>query len=66
MRRKVTCSWCHELDEMKQGPTLCKKCGHRADLPRLECDCRRCLPVGEVAGTLVPSAREPVGKTEEG
>ena len=65
MRRKVSCSWCHELNEMKQGPTLCVKCGHRADIPRLECDCRSCFPVGEVARKQVPSARETVANRKE-
>ena len=43
MRHMITCSWCHERNDCTERPTLCCKCGHRADLPRLECDCRRCL-----------------------
>jgi hypothetical protein len=41
----VNCSWCHEPNEQKRGDTLklfCWSCGHRADVPRVECDCRKC------------------------
>lgn len=35
-----SCSWCHELNEIVAGAaTFCAKCGHRADLPRILCDC---------------------------
>lgn len=40
---KVTCSWCHELNDVSTG-RFCTRCGHRADLPRMECDCPRCRP----------------------
>jgi hypothetical protein len=46
-RRKTTlrtCSWCHEPGDVTAGPAHCKKCGHRADLSRLECDCPQCRP----------------------
>jgi hypothetical protein len=43
LRRVMTCSWCHEPNVVTPGPVCCKKCGHRAGLPRLGCDCRRCL-----------------------
>ena len=42
----VTCPWCEEESEKKKGDTLklfCWSCGHRADVPKVECDCRRCL-----------------------
>lgn len=37
-----TCSWCHEINELRDGPTACIACGHRADVPRICCDCRLC------------------------
>ena len=57
VRRVITCSWCHEVNDRTQRPALCKRCEHRADLPRLECDCRRCLDprVGRSSG---PARRE--------
>jgi hypothetical protein len=41
MRHRTTCSWCHEENDVSQPPVFCK-CGHRADLPRIECDCPKC------------------------
>ena len=43
IRWGVSCSWCHELawDDDLQWP-YCKHCGHRADLPRVQCDCPAC------------------------
>lgn len=39
----VTCSWCHESNELDRvRKTYCFNCAHRADVPRIECDCRRC------------------------
>lgn len=40
---RVSCSWCHEFNEVGEAPTLCRACGHRADLPRMECNCPTCL-----------------------
>jgi hypothetical protein len=40
--RERTCSWCHEINDLTAGPTVCKQCGHRGDLPRMECDCPQC------------------------
>jgi hypothetical protein len=37
-----TCSWCHEPNDVSSGRTFCARCGHRADLPRLGCDCKEC------------------------
>lgn len=36
-----TCSWCHTSNVLNHYPTYCR-CGHRADLPRLDCDCPTC------------------------
>jgi hypothetical protein len=40
----VSCSWCHEFNDVSlEGRKLfCWSCAHRADVPRKECDCRRC------------------------
>jgi hypothetical protein len=40
----LTCSWCNEAnDKLKQAiKVFCWSCGHRADVPRVECDCRQC------------------------
>jgi hypothetical protein len=38
-----TCSWCH-TENVIDGPTRCRSCGHRADLPRMDCDCDFCQP----------------------
>jgi hypothetical protein len=40
--KSITCSWCHELNRVTPGPTSCSNCGHRADLPRMSCDCPAC------------------------
>ena len=38
-----SCSFCHAVNRIPLGQrVLCEGCGHRADLPRLECDCERC------------------------
>jgi hypothetical protein len=47
--RHRSCSWCHEVNDVTAGPGRCKVCGHRADVPRLECDCSRCQPRPEGA-----------------
>lgn len=40
----VSCSWCHEPNELRPdgGKVYCWSCGHRADVPRVDCDCRKC------------------------
>lgn len=41
----LTCSWCHEENEVRRGvitKVFCWSCAHRADVPRVECDCRKC------------------------
>ena len=35
-------SWCHELNTVTDRS--CAECGHRADRPRLACDCGQCRP----------------------
>ena len=42
MLTRRSCSWCHELNSVTEYS--CAECGHRADLPRMVCDCRRCRP----------------------
>jgi len=37
-----SCSWCHELNELRGTPTYCWSCGHRADVARISCDCPEC------------------------
>jgi hypothetical protein len=46
MRTGNTCSWCHHMNwsDSARWP-LCENCGHRADLPRQECDCNVCVAV---------------------
>jgi hypothetical protein len=40
---KRTCSWCQALNACPVGVAVfCSECGHRADLPRMLCDCLRC------------------------
>lgn len=38
MITRTMCSWCHEMSADRD----CENCGHRADLPRLDCDCAKC------------------------
>lgn len=38
-----SCSWCHEPNDLNVS-TTCGTCGHRADLPRMACDCNHCQP----------------------
>jgi hypothetical protein len=38
-----SCSWCHTMNTLVPGVrNLCRHCGHRADLCRLDCDCPQC------------------------
>lgn len=42
-RRGVGCSWCHRIAWTTDATFPdCPACGHRADRPRLACDCDRC------------------------
>lgn len=45
MRTLRTCGWCNTENEihLDDVPVYCKKCGHRADVSRLACDCQRCM-----------------------
>lgn len=40
----VSCSWCHEFNDVAKagGKVFCWSCGHRGDVPRTDCDCRKC------------------------
>lgn len=50
MRVTQTCSWCHEPNDVETHTngrkTFCWSCGHRADVPRVQCDCRVCRQHG--------------------
>lgn len=50
-----SCSWCHEINDVGAGATLCCGCGHRADVARADCDCSRCLPrsASDVTGSAI-------------
>jgi len=38
-----SCSWCHKINALTvTGPSFCEQCEHRADLPRMNCDCPKC------------------------
>lgn len=37
------CSWCHHSNTIDHGwPAFCSACGHRADLSRMSCNCKKC------------------------
>lgn len=44
--KKITrpCPWCREENEVSliNLKVYCWSCGHRADVPRVQCDCRKC------------------------
>lgn len=54
MRIRRSCSWCHEENSWaaepgrltgrfrQPPPMLCRNCGHRADVARMDCDCSEC------------------------
>lgn len=50
MHSTRSCSHCHA--ENPVGTTHCRSCGHRADLPRMGCDCPKCRPVDFPPGYL--------------
>lgn len=40
---RISCSHCHAMNDLFPfAPNHCSRCGHRADLPRADCDCDRC------------------------
>lgn len=42
-RSSVGCSWCGRFNAVAgRGWPTCGGCGHRADLPRIDCECERC------------------------
>lgn len=42
MRTIITCSWCGDPHPYDGRAAYCATCQHRADAPRLGCDCRFC------------------------
>jgi len=60
-RRGTACSWCHALN-WEDGPhwPICWGCSHRADVARVDCDCKAC-----VRGSLVALARLGLPRKEE-
>lgn len=38
----ISCSWCHESNELTGRPLFCWSCGHRADVARMYCNCVAC------------------------
>ena len=56
MTRRMSCSWCHEMNTiLAAAPTFCEKCEHRGDLARMDCDCAVCR--------RTDSPRDEVGKS---
>jgi hypothetical protein len=46
-----TCSWCEDRTPAPLGTDVtCPRCGHRADLPRLACDCGACASRRDAVG----------------
>jgi hypothetical protein len=41
LRSMKSCSWCHTMNLLEDN-SICRECGHRADVPRLECTCLPC------------------------
>jgi hypothetical protein len=40
---QISCNWCRMMTPKNQvGGTYCIHCCHRADMPRVECDCPSC------------------------
>jgi len=50
----VSCSWCHEPNPADQK--YCSNCGHRADLPRVKCDCLMCSRITALCGAATAEA----------
>lgn len=56
MRYRRSCSWCDQLNEISQSASVwCSRCGHRADLARMRCNCPACR-VGEEAARTPSSS----------
>jgi hypothetical protein len=43
----IMCSWCHAIGSTFEK--FCLFCGHRADVPRSQCDCPKCWKPDDVA-----------------
>jgi hypothetical protein len=40
---RLSCSWCNTMNDVTEGRAVyCADCGHRADVLRIACDCRKC------------------------
>ncbi len=50
MSEQISCSWCHETVDI--AARYCPCCGHRADLPRTQCNCSRCRSIREQAARM--------------
>lgn len=48
MMVSLTCSWCHTANTSDGRPVICRNCGHRADVARMDCDCTRCDQIERV------------------
>lgn len=47
-----SCSHCHEFNDQRSVTwPFCHHWGHRADLPRMDCDCRTCVREAERVNT---------------
>jgi hypothetical protein len=44
MKLTRPCPWCSEQNDvpLDNRKLYCWSCAHRADVPKLQCDCRRC------------------------
>jgi hypothetical protein len=60
----VMCSWCHETVTLTEPPTWCPHCSHRADVPRIRCDCARCLSGQTWHGSPPPARESEMGPDE--
>ncbi len=47
---RVSCAWCHTMNPARQK--VCSACEHRADLPRQDCDCPRCVKSRAIAAAI--------------
>jgi hypothetical protein len=59
MRMSVTCSWCHQANEVECGKAVyCSMCGHRADRQRVACDCVACRSINLAVAKAVTRSLE--------
>lgn len=45
MTNHQPCPWCSEVNDVTDAatyPIYCRSCGHRVDVERAQCDCRKC------------------------